>query len=191
MPKKGSGIGKGPWAKDGRNYVRKTGRVVTMPATYGHLAKNDLDAFELFFQTRSYPDVAKKYQVTLPGVYKHAQKHEWLSRLAKRLEKVQELTDEKLADRLARDSAKHYNLMALVQVNAGNILRRPNLQAGQSVAPSHLAMTASALETAIKVQRLIGGETTDKKELSVKDLFLEMARERDRRAQADLPPPPR
>lgn len=189
MPKKGSGIGKGPWAKDGRNYVAKTDRPYTPPPRYGGLAKSDLEAFELFFQTREYPAVAKRYAVTLPAVYKHAQKHEWIPRLTRRLEKVQDLADDKLAERLARDSAKHYSLMSLVQVNAGNILRRPNLQAGQHVPPSHLAMTAGALETSIKVQRLIGGETTDKKELSVKDLFLEMARERDRRAaQNGLPP---
>ena len=175
MPAKGSGIGKGPWAKDGRNYVRKTGRVVVKASPYGHLAKNDLDAFELFFQTRSYPDVAKRYQVTLPGVYKHASKHDWLSRMTKRLEKVQDLTDEKLAERLARDSSKHYNLLSLVEVNAGNILRRPNLQAGQHVPPSHLSMTAGALETSIKMKRLIAGETTDKKELSLKDFMLSLA----------------
>ena len=189
MPKKGTGIGKGAWAKDGRNYVRKTERPYTAPPRYGNLAKSDLEAFEIFFKTREYKEVAKTYGVSVPGVYKHAQKHEWLARLTKRLEKVQDLADDKLAERLARDSAKHYNLMSLVQVNAGNILRRPNLQAGQAIPPSHLSMTAGALETSIKVQRLIGGETTDKKELSVKDLFLEMARERDRRAAATGLPP--
>ena len=175
MPKKGSGIGKGPWAKDGANYVRKTGRVVVKMSPYGHLAKNDLDAFELFFQTRSYPDVAKRYQVTLPGVYKHASKHDWISRMTKRLEKVQEMVDDKLADRLARDSSKHYNLLSLVEVNAGNILRRPNLQNGEHVTPAALSMTAGALETSIKTKRLIAGESTDKKELSLKDFFASMA----------------
>ena len=189
MPKKGSGVGKGPWAKDGANYVRKTDRPYTPPPRYGGLAKSDLEAFELFFQTRDYPAVAKKYGVTLPAVYKHGQKHEWLSRLTKRLEKIQEVADDKLAERLARDSSKHYNLMSLVQVNAGNILRRPNLQAGDSVAPASLSMTAGALETSIKVQRLIGGETTDKKELTLKDFFASLADLEQKRRQQGLPPP--
>ncbi len=183
-------MGKGPWAKDGANYVRKTDRPYTPPPRYGGLAKSDLEAFELFFQTRDYPAVARKYGVTLPAVYKHGQKHEWISRLTRRLEKIQEVADDKLAERLARDASKHYNLLSLVEVNAGNILRRPNLQAGGSIAPSHLAMTAGALETSIKMKRLISGESTDKKELSVKDLFLDLARERDRRAAQGLPPPP-
>src|SRR3990167_7967935 len=189
MPKKGSGMGKGPWAKDGRNYVRKTTGPVKVQPVYGVLARQDIEAFEFFFQTRRYTEVAEKFGVSPTAVHKHADKHEWLSRLTKRLEKIQDLADDKLAERLARDSSKHYNLMSLVQVNAGNILRRPNLQAGDSVAPASLSMTAGALETSIKVQRLIGGETTDKKELTLKDFFASLADLEQKRRQQGLPPP--
>lgn len=144
------------------------------PEKYGALAARDPEAFEVFFVERRFTAVAKKFRVSAAAVGKHAEKHAWVDRLAKRVATLEEKTTAKLAERLARDAHRQYDLLSLGEANAMNILKRPNLQAGDHIKPADLAMTMSALEHAIKGKRLLAGESTENTAITFKDFMLRM-----------------
>jgi hypothetical protein len=174
MPAKGSGMGVGPWQKPGENYVRKTNRPYTKPAYRGCLNSRDQEAFEYFFQVKNYEEVGRKFGVTGKAVGSHAAKHNWITRLTERVKHLDEQITEKLSDRLAKDAHRQFNIMSLVEANAVNILKKPDLANGGHVKPSELAQTAGAVETSVKTKRLIAGESTENVAFSYKDWMRKM-----------------
>jgi len=138
------------------------------------LKGRDDEAFEVFCVTRKYSEVAKKFGVSGPAVGRHAEKHEWIDRLARRISKIEEKVNEKLSDRIARDASRQFDIMTLVEANASNILKKPDLVNGEHVKPSDLSMTAGAVETSVKTKRLIAGESTENVAFSYKDMMRRM-----------------
>lgn len=144
------------------------------PPHRGWLKAHDQEAFEVFFATRNFSQVARKFKISGAAVGQHAEKHNWIDRLAKRLTALEEQVTDKLSDRLARDAHRQYNIMSLVEVNAINLLKRPQLQHGDHVSAQDMTAVANAVSTSIKGKRLIAGEVTDRQEVTFKDFILRL-----------------
>jgi hypothetical protein len=153
---------------------KQKAKVWNKPPHRGWLKAHDVEAFEVFFTTRNYAEVARRFKISSAGVGKHAEKHNWIDRMAKRLTKLEEQVTDKLSDRLARDAHRQYNGFSLVEVNAINLLKRPDLNAGAHAKAHEIVMTAGAMETALKGKRLLAGEATEKVELTFKDVVLKL-----------------
>ena len=147
--------------------------MATHPGLYP-LSTHDDEAFECFFKERTFVAVAKEFKVSNTAVSKHAEKHEWIDRLARRLTKIEERANEKLSDRIARDASRQFDIMSLVEANAVNILKKPKLENGEHVMPKALEQTSHAVETSVKTKRLLAGESTENVAFSYKDMMKRM-----------------
>jgi len=123
------------------------------------------DAFEYYVALgtdRSYQSVADHYGVSKRGVAKRALADHWADRLEAIEQKVRDKCDEKLAETLEQMKARHLKTLRAIQGRALSALKQFPLTSGME------AVRAS--EVAIKLERLIAGEPSDRTELTVEEV---------------------
>lgn len=122
------------------------------------------DAFSYYWSLgpdRSYQAVAEKYEVSKRAVSKLANRENWQRRIVEIDKKVQESTDQKIAESLEQMNERHIKVCKLIQSKAIEALR--TLPIGSSMD------AVRALDMTIKQERLIRGEPTDRNAVSVED----------------------
>ena len=128
--------------------------------------KIPIDAFEYYFSLgcgRSYRAVARKYNVSKTAVSKIAERENWQGRIEDREMKAREAADKKAVETLEQINDRHIKVCKLIQ--------RKAIEALQAM-PLTTAMEAvRALDLAIKQERLIRGEPTDRSAVAVEDII--------------------
>ena len=120
------------------------------------------DAFELYASLgpdRSYQAIADHYGVTKRAVTRRAVKEDWSGRLKTIEENVRERTDEKIEDALAEMRDRHLRTIKAMQARALGALKAFPLTSGME--------GMKAAEMAIKLERLIQGEASERTDLSI------------------------
>lgn len=111
---------------------------------------------------RSYQAIAAHFGVSKRAVTKCAQREDWPARLDAIAEKAKQKTDESLVDVLGEMNTRHLRTCKVIQAKALETLRSM---------PLNTALAAvKALEMAMKHERLIHGEPTDRTANSVEEL---------------------
>jgi len=130
------------------------------------------DAFDYYValgSDRSYQAVANHFGVSKRGIAKRALADQWPERLAAIEQEVRDNCDAKLAETLAQMKARHLKTLRAIQGRALSALKQFPLNSGME------AVRAS--EMAIKLERLIAGEASDRTELTIEEVTKqEMAR---------------
>lgn len=139
------------------------------------------DAFEYYVglgPERSYQAVADHYGVTKRAVVKHASKRQWSARLAKIEAEARERSDKRLASTIEEMRSRHLKTLRAMNQRALQALQQYPLNSGME------AMRAA--EMAIKLERLIAGEPSERTAVSVEEVtrreinsFLEVAEEEE------------
>jgi hypothetical protein len=123
------------------------------------------DAFEQYVAMgplRSYRGLADKLHVTKRAVSKCAHREDWAGRLAKIDQASRERSDERIAETLDETRTRHLRSLKAVQGRAIEALKKfPLNSANEAV---------SALEKAIRLERLILGEPSERGELAVAEI---------------------
>ncbi len=123
------------------------------------------DAFEYYVALgpgRSYRTVADRYGVTKRAVTKHAAREGWTSRLEKIEQEAREKSDGKLVEVLGEMRDRHLKTVRAMNARALTALKQYPLSSGME------AMRAA--ELAIKLERLIVGEPSERTELTVEEV---------------------
>ncbi|MGH9363380.1 MAG: hypothetical protein ACRD2T_15840 [Thermoanaerobaculia bacterium] len=131
-----------------------------------------LEAFEYYVSlgpARSYQAVAEKYGVRKRSVVKHAAKERWQERLHEIEEKARKAGEEKAQEELEAIRRRHLKGMRFIQAKAIETLKSSSLE--------NAADAARAYTAAVREERVILGEPTDRTALAVEDL-LDRQRER-------------
>jgi len=124
------------------------------------------DAFSYYWSLgtdRSYKAVADKYGVTKKAVTKLAMREKWQERATEIALKAKEATDKKLVESLEDMSERHIKVCKLIQGKAIEALKTMPLASAMD--------SVRALDLAIKQERLIRGEPTDRSVLAVEDVI--------------------
>ena len=123
------------------------------------------DAFEYYVGLgpgRSYQAVADKYDVTKRAVTKHATQKEWSRRLESLEREAQEKSDKKLGESLEEIRERHLRTLRAMHARALTALKQYPLTSGME------AMRAA--EMAIKLERLVVGEASERSAVSVEEV---------------------
>lgn len=122
------------------------------------------DAFEAYFALgidRSYQTVADRYGVSKRAVVKCANREGWQDRLRDREARARATADKEAVEGLEAINRRHLKSVRVVQAKALEALRSK---------PLKTAMEAvRALDMAIKQERLVVGEPTDRTAVSVEE----------------------
>jgi hypothetical protein len=124
------------------------------------------DAFGYYWSLgpeRSYQAVADKYGTSKRAVTKVAAKENWSQRSMEIEKKAHEKTDEKLAESLDEMNGRHIKVCKLIQ--------RKALETLKSMPLTTAIEAVRALDLAIKQERLVRGEPTDRSAVSVEDVI--------------------
>lgn len=123
------------------------------------------DAFDYYLALgpgRTYATVAQHFQVSVRGVTKRALKDGWQARIAKIEEAARHKADEKAAETLEAVNGRHLKTLRLIQAKA--------IQALQSMSLDSALAAVRSLDIAIKHERLILGEPSERTEVSVEEI---------------------
>jgi hypothetical protein len=121
---------------------------------------SDAFAFYVAMGTdRSYEMVGKQYNVCKRTVLRTAQREKWQERLEEIERKAQTETDEKLAKTVHEANMRHRKLLLAVASRAAQALQRYELRSAMEA--------VRAAEVAVKLERLLLGESTESKSISV------------------------
>jgi len=123
------------------------------------------DAFEFYVSLgpeRSYKAVAEKYDVTKRAITKCANREDWPKRLEKIEHDARENSDKKLTETLEEVRNRHLQTVRAMTKRALQGLQQFQLTTGIE------AMRAA--EMAIKLERLILGEPSERTEMSVEEI---------------------
>ncbi len=123
------------------------------------------DAFEHYASLgpdRSHQAVADHYGVSKRAVTRRAVKDDWGGRLKAIEDNVRERTDEKIEDVLAEMRDRHLRTIKAMQARALTALKEYPLTSGME--------GMKAAEMAIKLERLIMGEASERTEMSVEEV---------------------
>jgi hypothetical protein len=127
--------------------------------------KIPLEAFEFYVAlgpTRSYQKVADHYGVTKRAITRHATDERWADRLAEAEQKAREESQEKAVEVLAEMDDRHLKVAKALQGKALAALREMPLdKAGDII---------KALELGVKQERLIRGEPSERREMTVEEV---------------------
>ena len=130
------------------------------------------EAFEHYYgmgPRRSYQAVADHYGVTKRAIVDFAKREGWMDRLDTIEQEARERSDQRIVETLDAMNERHLKLVRVIQGKALEAIR---------AMPIGTAMDAArALDMAIKQERLIRGEATDRAALSVEEI---VRREHDR-----------
>ncbi len=119
------------------------------------MSKIPPDAFDFYVALgpdRSYQRVADHYDVSKRGVAKHAGRESWPSRLDRIEREVRERSEEKLVESLEKMRTRHLATVRAIQARALAGIKEHPLASGMEA--------VKAAELAIKLERLIAGEST-------------------------------
>lgn len=126
------------------------------------------DAFEFYFglgTTRSYQAVADHYGVSKRAITKVATRDGWQQRVDEREEKAREAIDKKAVETLEAMSSRHLKSLRVIQGKALESLKGSSLKSAMDA--------VRALDLAIKGERLIRGEPSERTALSVEQQIRE------------------
>jgi protein-tyrosine-phosphatase len=126
------------------------------------VARLPSDAFAFYVAMgtdRSYEMVGKQYGVCKRTVLRTAQREKWQERLEEIARKAQTETDEKLAKTVHEANMRHRKLLLAVASRAAQALQRYELRSAMEA--------VRAAEVAVKLERLLLGESTESKSISV------------------------
>lgn len=112
---------------------------------------------------RSYEAVAAHFKVNKRSVTRAAKREDWQGRLGKVEKDAQAKADAKLGDDLAEVRKRHLKTLAVMNMRSLEALKKYPLTTGME------AMRAA--EMAIKLERLILGEPTDRNAVSVEEII--------------------
>jgi hypothetical protein len=127
--------------------------------------KIPLDAFEFYVAlgpARSYSKVAEHYGVTKRAVTAHAKRERWAERLQEAEAKAREESQEKAVEVLAEMDERHLKVAKALQGKALAALRELPLDKATDV--------IKALELGVKQERLIRGEPSERREMTVEEV---------------------
>ena len=122
----------------------------------GQIPPEAFDHYLSLGSSRSYAQVADKYQVSKQAVVKRANKEGWQERLAAIEAKARETSDRKAVETLQEMNEHHLKLWKLVETRAVQALSNHPIDSGMG--------GAKALDLAFKNIRLIKGEPTERTE---------------------------
>jgi hypothetical protein len=140
------------------------------------------DAFDYYASLghrRSYEAVAKRYSVTKRAVTRRATAESWQQRLAQLEAHARQRSEEKLAETLEAVNSRHLQTLRVIQAKA--------LQALKELPLDSASDAVRALATAIKQERIILGEPTERTAVAIEEVI---KREYERWMVADEEPPP-
>jgi hypothetical protein len=123
------------------------------------------NAFELYVglgPDRSYQQVADQLGVNKRSVTKLAKRQRWAERVAKIEREAQERVDAKLTDELEEMKLRHRKLLKAITARAAKAITELPLATGME--------GVRAAEAAIKLERLIAGQASERTELSVEEI---------------------
>jgi len=126
------------------------------------MGKLSTDAFALYVglaSERSYEAVARHYGVTKRTVVRTAERECWAKRLEAIERKARETTDAKLADELHEMSLRHRKLLLAMASRAATAIQGHPLKSGME--------GIKAAEVVIKLERLIAGEPSENRAVTV------------------------
>jgi hypothetical protein len=115
------------------------------------------DAFEYYFALgpgRSYRAVADHYGTSKTTVGNAATRENWAGRITERERKAREAADQKAAETLADVNDRHLRMFRTIEAKALEALRAMSLERASDA--------VRALDIAIKGERLILGEPTER-----------------------------
>jgi len=123
------------------------------------------DAFDWYVALgpgRSYRAVAERYGVSKRAVTKHAVKDKWAERLDKIEAEAREKSDKRLIESIEEMRSRHIKTLRAIHSRALSALKQYPLTSGMEA--------IRAAELAIKLERLVVGEPTERSALSVEEV---------------------
>ena len=129
------------------------------------MTKLTADAFALYVALgpeRSYDQVSKHFNVAKRTVVRVAEREQWQARLEAIERKAREATDAKLSDELHDMSLRHRKLLLAMASRAATAIQTYPLENGMQ--------GVKAAELVIKLERLIAGEPTESRAVSVEQV---------------------
>ena len=130
------------------------------------------DAFEYYVSlgpARNYRTVAERYDVTSRAVTKCASRERWSERLVKIEQDARERCDRKLGDVFEEARERHLKTLKAMHARALTALKQYPLSSGMD------AMRAA--EMVIKLERLVMGEASERKEVTIEEVTKRELRE--------------
>ena len=124
------------------------------------------DAFGYYVSlgvNRSYQAVASHYGASKASVSKLAVRENWQRRVQEIEEKARQASDEKAVETLEAINGRHLKAMRIVQGKALEALRTMTLESAMDA--------VRALDLAVRQERLILGEPTDRSAVNVEELI--------------------
>ena len=124
------------------------------------------DAFDVYMglgPDRSYEAVAKRYGVSKRAVTKRAAKEKWQERVSKIEQKARESSDKKVQESLEAMNDRHLKMTQAIQGKALQALREMALDSAMG--------GVRALDQAIRLERLIRGEPSDRTALGLEEVI--------------------
>jgi len=111
---------------------------------------------------RSYQAVGDHFKVTKRAIVRTAAKNDWSARLALIEREAQERSDKALAEGQAETRIRHLKMVRAMASRAAKAMAEFPLTTGME--------GIKAAETAIKLERLIAGEPSDRTELTIEQV---------------------
>ena len=127
------------------------------------LPHNAFDFYAGLGPDRSYQVVADHFAVTKRAVTNRARKEQWQQRVAEIEAKARQSAEQRLMEALEDMNARHIKSLRIVQARALEALRNMPLQTAMEAVRS--------LDIAIRHERLIRGEPSDRTALQVEDVI--------------------
>ena len=124
------------------------------------------NAFELYFglgPSRSYQALAKQLGVSKRTVTATGTRERWQERILELERKAKSAGEQKVLETLESMNARHLKALHIIQAKALETLRRTSLEAAMDAVRS--------LDMALRHERLIRGEPTERTALSVEEVI--------------------
>lgn len=130
------------------------------------MTKLPKDAFDFYVSLgagRGYQAVADRFAVTKRAVTNRAKKEQWQQKVAEIEAKARQNAEQRLVEALEDMNGRHIKSLRIVQARALEALRSMPLQTAMEA--------VRALDVAIRQERLIRGEPSDRTAIQVEDVI--------------------
>jgi len=124
------------------------------------------DAFGYYYSLgpdRAYETVALHYGVSKRAITKVAKRENWRERITMIEQEANERVDEKLTESLEEMNQRHLKMIKIVQRKALETLKSMSLNSATDA--------VRAIDMAVKQERLIRGEPTDRAALNIEEVI--------------------
>lgn len=155
---------------------------------YGH----DPEMFEIYAESfRNHTQakiadiLAKKFEVSRSSIDYHARQYRWFERLEERNKLISQKTTEKVADKMARDNARLYDVLTGLEANVVNTIKSVDIKAGEFLHDKVIKNLAIAMDTIIKNKKLLAGEETEKIGFTFSDFMFSLVSAIEIKTQAN------